>query len=261
MLTVAENRIVAARTHRLVLEGGGLPIVAPGQFVQLEVEGFYLRRPISVCDCSEDSITLIYKEVGEGTRSLASLAEGSCADLLLPLGTGYRLPLKPESVLLVGGGLGAAPLHLLCKALKEAGCSMRVVLGFNTAADIVLRDEYKALGVEPEIVTLDGSEGAKGLVTDLLSCCPSMDSSSACKQEGLSQEGSGAKAERFYTCGPLPMMRAVCGMLTIPGQASLEERMGCGAGFCYGCTIHTASGPARVCADGPVFDKEDIIWQ
>lgn len=224
--------------YRLELGGASIPEVQPGQFVQLEVPGGYLRRPISVCDADSGHIVLIYKTVGKGTHALAGLPAGASVSAVMPLGKGFSAGRPVSSALLLGGGLGAAPLHLLCRKLRDRGISVHAVLGFNTAADIVLIDEYKALGVDPVVVTLDGTAGIRGFVTDapLPEC------------------------DYFFTCGPLLMMRAVCSKLQIPGELSMEERMGCGAGFCYGCTIKTARGPARVCADGPVFDKEDILW-
>ena len=237
-LEILSNLPVTPNCYRLELAGEGLPVFSPGQFVQLEVPGKYLRRPISVCDCLDGRIVLIYKTVGEGTKILSQLVPGQALEVLAPLGHGFDVELCRHSALLLGGGLGSAPLYLLSKALLAAGRQVNVVLGFNTAADLVLLDEYRDLGIEPVVVTLDGSLGIKGVVTDApLPAC-----------------------DFFYTCGPLPMMRAVCHKLEGPGQLSMEERMGCGAGYCYGCSIKTAAGAARVCADGPVFRKEDILW-
>lgn len=236
--TIAENRLVATKTYKLVLEGEGL---VDGEFVNLEIPGFYLRRPISVCDAEEGRITLYYKTVGKGTAFLADLPEGSKIGVLTGLGRGFDADACKEEALLVAGGLGAAPLYLLAKKLKAQGKKVNVVLGFNKADEIVLVDEYKALCDSFELATLDGSAGIKGFVTDAISAMkPNYDF--------------------FYTCGPMVMMRAVCGALEGCGEASLEERMGCGAGFCYCCSIHTAAGTKRVCKDGPVFKKEDIIW-
>ncbi len=223
---------------RLELRGGNIPQIRPGQFVQLGIPGKYLRRPISVCDASEGRLVLVYKTVGEGTAMLSGMAPGAELELLLPLGRGFSAEACREHALLLGGGLGAAPLHFLCKQMLSLGKQVSVVLGFNRAADVTLLEPYRKLGTEPLVVTLDGSAGLRGFVTD--APLPPHDF--------------------FYTCGPLPMMRAVCSKLEGPGELSMEERMGCGSGFCYGCSIKTARGPARVCADGPVFSKEDILW-
>ena len=236
--TITENRPVAADTYRLVLSGEGR---VDGEFVHLEVPGFYLRRPFSVCDTFEGGLTILYKTVGEGTRVMASLLPGSSVSVLTGLGNGFSATSCRESALLVGGGLGAAPLYLLAKELKALGKRVTAVLGFNKADEIVLKEEFEALCETVAITTLDGSVGIRGFVTDALKAL----------QPGY---------DYFYTCGPMVMMKAVCGLLQGPGQASLEERMGCGAGFCYGCTIQTTKGPRRVCHEGPVFNKEDILW-
>ncbi len=236
--TITENLLVAADTYRLVLSG---PAIQDGEFVQLEIPGYYLRRPFSVCDRTPGSITLLYKTVGEGTRALSKLPVGTPLSVLSGLGKGFDPDACPAKALLVGGGLGAAPLYPLAKALKAQGKSVTVILGFNKADEIVLQTEFEALCDTVAITTLDGSVGTKGFVTDALKALqPSYD--------------------YFYTCGPMVMMKAVCQLLSGPGEASLEERMGCGAGFCYGCSIQTAKGPRRVCKDGPVFKKEDILW-
>jgi len=236
--TVTENRLIAADTYRLVLSGDG-PV--EGEFVHLEIPGYFLRRPFSVCETSQDGLTLLYKTVGEGTRALANLPVGTTLSLVSGLGKGFSANACRESALLVGGGLGAAPLYLLAKELKAQGKHITTILGFNKADELVLQKEFKALCDQVAITTLDGSVGIQGFVTDALkSLCP--------------------KYDYFYTCGPMVMMKAVCDMLSGPGEASLEERMGCGAGFCYGCSIQTTNGPRRVCHDGPVFKKEEILW-
>ena len=212
-----------------------------GQFVDIALDGFFLRRPISVCDCTGDSLTLLYKVVGEGTAKMALMQPGETLELLTDLGNGFSPEKCREKALLAGGGLGAAPLFLLCRELLSMGKQVTVALGFNTAEDIILENEYKALGLTPLIATMDGSRGVKGFVTDAI-------------------REAAPEFDYFYTCGPLKMMQAVCAALPTPGEASLEERMGCGAGFCYGCTCHTSDGPRRVCKDGPVFKKEDIVW-
>ncbi len=238
---IESNDAVARDTFRLVLRTDGPVAVRSGQFVDIDIPGYYLRRPISVSDSLPDGVVLYYKVVGEGTRVLSAMAPGAALELLLPLGNGFHPEKCAAEALLIGGGLGAAPLYLLAKELLAAGKKVTAVLGFNKADEICLVDELKALGVPVHIATMDGSVGTKGFVTDAIAAAkPAFD--------------------RFYTCGPLPMMKAVCAALSAPGEVSLEERMGCGAGFCYGCTIQTASGPRRVCADGPVFDKEEVLW-
>lgn len=236
--TIAENQLVAADTWRLVLSGRG---AEDGEFVHLEIPGFYLRRPFSVCDAGEGSLTLLYKTVGEGTRKLAALPAGTPVSVLSGLGRGFDPDACRQKALLVGGGLGAAPLYPLAKKLKAQGKSVTAVLGFNKKEEIVLEREFLALCNSFSLATLDGTAGIKGFVTDAL------------------QEMQ-PEYDCFYTCGPMVMMKAVCGLLEGPGEASLEERMGCGAGFCYGCSIRTNSGPRRVCKDGPVFKKEEILW-
>ena len=241
IFTISGNDAVARDTFRLRLRADVPVTVRSGQFVDIALEGFYLRRPISVCDCSPEGLTLVYKTVGAGTRQMSAMRPGETLELLTGLGHGFSPEECSADALLVGGGLGAAPLHLLCKELIAAGKRVSVVLGFNREDEIVLRNEYRALGIEPVIATLDGSVGVKGFVTDAI-------------------REAAPKCDFFYTCGPMKMMQAVCAALPCPGEASLEERMGCGAGFCYGCSCHTAVGAKRICKDGPVFRKEDIIW-
>lgn len=238
---IESNDAVARDTFRLALRTEGRVVMRSGQFVDIALPGRYLRRPISVSDVLPDGLILYYKVVGEGTRDLSTMAPGTELELLLPLGSGFHPEKCRESALLVGGGLGAAPLYLLAKELLAQGKRATAVLGFNRADEICLAEELEALGIPVQLSTLDGSVGTKGFVTDAIAATrPAFD--------------------RFYTCGPLPMMKAVCAALDAPGEVSLEERMGCGAGYCYGCTVITASGPRRVCADGPVFDKEEVLW-
>ena len=232
---------VARDTFRLVLRTDGTVAVRSGQFVDIALPGFFLRRPISVSDCLSDGLVLYYKVVGEGTRAMSEMTPGTVLELLEPLGAGFHPEKCREAALLIGGGLGAAPLYLLAKELLAQGKKATAVLGFNKADEICLAEELRALGIPVHIATMDGSVGTKGFVTDAIAAVrPAFD--------------------RFYTCGPLPMMKAVCAALDAPGEVSLEERMGCGAGFCYGCSIQTKNGPRRVCADGPVFDKEEVLW-
>lgn len=229
---------MAVNTYRMVLAGDGIVV---GEFVNISIPGFFLRRPLSICDIEDGKLTVVYKVVGEGTKELSKMPEGSTLEVLTGLGRGFDPDACGERALLVGGGLGVPPLHLLAKRLKARGKTVTAVLGFNKADEIILEDEFKAICDEVVISTADGSIGVKGFVTDAL------------KERRPSYD-------YFYTCGPMVMMKAVCAALEGPGEASLEERMGCGAGFCYCCSIQTVNGPRRVCKDGPVFRKEDLIW-
>ena len=241
IFTIVSNFEIASRTMKLELAADDPQLLVPGEFVDIELEGFYLRRPLSICDRKQGFITLIYKIVGEGTSALAKMTEGQKLDVLTGLGRGFDPDACKRSALLVGGGLGAAPLYLLCKELKAKGKKVTVVLGFNHKDEIVLEDDYKTVCDTFAIATLDGSVGYKGFVTDAIAEMQ-------------------PEYDFFYTCGPMIMMKNVCDMLEGDGEASLEERMGCGAGFCYGCSCHTKGGTKRICKDGPVFKKEDIIW-
>lgn len=241
LFTIAENTPVADRTFRLVLDAVEPGFVFSGEFVDIALDGYYLRRPLSVCDSAPGSVTMLYKTVGQGTLALSLKLPGERLELLTGLGRGFDAGATRNAALLVAGGLGAAPLYLLCKELKAQGKKVTVVLGFNKAEEIVLEKEFRGMADSFEIATLDGSAGVKGFVTDAIA---------AMKPE----------YDFFYTCGPMVMMKAVCGMLDTPGEASLEERMGCGAGYCYGCSCHTTVGAKRICKDGPVFRKEEIIW-
>ena len=241
LFTIESNDPVARDTFRIVLRTDGPVAVRSGQFVDLALPEFYLRRPISISDALPDGVVLYYKVVGEGTRAMSTMSPGSRLELLLPLGSGFHPEKCDKAALLIGGGLGVAPLYLLAKELLAQGKQATAVLGFNKADEICLADEFRALGIPVLIATMDGSVGTKGFVTDAIAAAkPAFD--------------------RYYACGPLPMLKAVCKTLDAAGEVSLEERMGCGAGFCYGCTVQTANGPRRVCADGPVFDKEEVLW-
>ena len=239
--TLASNDPVAKQTWRLVLDAGDPAFTPGGEFVQLAIDGFFLRRPLSVCDCRDGRITLIHKVVGAGTEALSRLLPGSRIDVLTGLGRGFDPDACRESALLVGGGVGAPPLLPLCRELVARGKKVHVILGFNTAEEIILEQEFRALTPDVTLATVDGSAGVKGFVTDAIATVQP-----AC--------------DYFYTCGPMIMMRRVCEMLETGGQVCLEERMGCGAGYCAGCSIPTRQGVRRVCKDGPVFDKEDILW-
>ena len=235
---IKENASVAVNTFKMVLVGEG---VVEGEFVDISIPGYYLRRPLSICDIEDGILTVVYKVVGEGTKALSEMPEGAELEVITGLGRGFDPEACAERALLVGGGLGVPPLLLLAKRLKARGKTVTAVLGFNKADEIILADEFKAICDKVVISTADGSLGVKGFVTDALKALqPSFD--------------------YFYTCGPMVMMKAVCTTLEGPGEASLEERMGCGAGYCYCCSIQTVNGPRRVCKDGPVFKKEDLIW-
>lgn len=223
----------------MVLAGDTSAITAPGQFVNLKLDGFFLRRPISVCDYSENSLTLIYKVVGGGTEFMSTLCAGAEIDTLSGLGNGYNTAKSGEKPVLVGGGVGVPPMYNLCKKLIAEGKKVSVVLGFNSKDDVFYENEFRALGAEVYVATADGSYGAKGFVTDVLK---NLDYSF------------------FYTCGPEPMFRAMAKTVRTKGQYSFEERMGCGFGACMGCSCKTLTGNKRICREGPVMDSDDIIW-
>lgn len=235
--TILENQPLTGSVFRMVLAGDTTQIQRPGQFVEVRLPGLFLRRPISVCDWSDSRLTLIYKVVGQGTRAMSALAPGACLDILTGLGNGYDLSPAGQNPVLVGGGVGVPPLYALCKALLAAGQSPQVVLGFNTANEVFYQREFQALGVPVTVTTVDGSLGIQGYVT-----------------AGMPQDYT-----YVYACGPLPMLRAVNAAAKTSGQFSMEERMGCGFGACMGCTILTKHGPKRVCKDGPVFLREEVM--
>lgn len=241
ILEIVENRPLTGSVYQMTLKGDTSAISHPGQFVELSLEGFFLRRPISVCNYDEGTLTLIYKVVGKGTAQMANLPQGTKLSALTGLGNGFNDSVECSSALLVGGGVGVPPLYRLARNLIAQGKSVTVVLGFNTASEIFYQSEFEALGAKVIVATADGSAGCKGFVTDAIA------------QNNI-------EAEYFYSCGPLPMLRALTTALDIPGEISLEERMGCGFGICMGCSIQTASGPKRVCKEGPVFKKEEILW-
>lgn len=239
--TIVENVQIADRTWRMRLAGDTSALLRGGQFVDVALEGKFLRRPFAAAWWTDSEMAVIYKTAGDGTEEMSRLKAGADLDILTGLGNGFDAGLCRNKALVVCGGLGASPAFTLVKELRSQGKEVAVVLGFNKASEMVLEDEYRRLGADVTIVTADGSAGVRGFVTDALA-------------------GIGKDFDVFYTCGPKVMMKAVCGMLEGPGQASLEERMGCGIGLCYGCTCHTTQGPKRICADGPVFNREDIIW-
>ena len=236
--TILENYALTGSVYRMELAGDTSAITNCGQFVDLRLPEKYLRRPISVCDYAEGKLTLIYKVVGSGTEIMASLPVGTRLDVLTGLGNGYDTSLSGRNPVLVGGGVGVPPMYNLCKKLISEGKQPQVVLGFNTAEEIFLADEFKALGVDVHIATADGSIGTKGFVTDVI---------------------RNLTYSYFYSCGPMPMFRAMEQVMQTSGQYSFEERMGCGFGACMGCTIQVKSGYARVCKDGPVFHREEVF--
>ena len=241
VFTLEHARRLAGDVWELILEGDASAVTAPGQFVNLELPGKFLRRPISVCDWTETSLTLLVKEAGPGTRELVRLPAGTRLDVLTGLGNGFALPPAEENAVLVGGGVGAAPLAGLARRMLEAGQTPLLVLGFRSKQDAFYLKEFAALGLEVRAATEDGSLGAKGFVTDVLNGLPD------CRY--------------VLACGPTPMLRAVHALPQITGgQFSFEARMACGFGACVGCTIETRNGLRRVCKDGPVFRKEEILW-
>ena len=211
-----------------------------GQFVNIQLDGLFLRRPISVCDCEGDVLTLIYKVVGRGTEKMSHMTEGESLDLLTGLGNGYNTTPSGDKPLLLGGGVGVPPLYMLCKKLISEGKHPTVILGFNKADEVFYEDEFKALGAEVIVCTADGSYGVKGFVTTAM--------------EGIDYT-------YFFTCGPEPMLKAVYKATTTEGQMSFEERMGCGFGACMGCSCKTITGYKRICKEGPVMRKKEILWQ
>ena len=236
---ILTNTPLTSSVYKMTLRGDTSAITAPGQFVEIALPGKFLRRPISVCDWAENSLTLIYKVVGHGTEQMAALPAGTRLDVLTGLGNGYDTTLSGENPVLVGGGVGVPPLYALCKKLIAEGKTPRVILGFNQESEIFLAKEFEALGVPTQIATADGSRGTKGFVTDVL---------------------KNLHYSYFYSCGPMPMFRAMEAVVTTSGEFSFEERMGCGFGACMGCSIQTKSGAKRVCKDGPVFLREEVFF-
>ena len=236
---IKSNEKIAENVYKMVLFGDTSAITKSGQFVNILIDGLYLRRPISVNDVEENLLTIIYKVVGKGTKILSTLTEGKL-DILTGLGNGYSLDFEGENALLIGGGVGVPPLYNLAKNLIKNGKKVTVILGFNTAKEVFFKEEFERLGIAVFVTTVDGSVGIKGFVTNAL--------------EGL-------KYSYFYTCGPEPMLKAVYNATTTSGQFSFEERMGCGFGACMGCSCKTLYGNKRICKDGPVLVKEEIIWE
>jgi dihydroorotate dehydrogenase electron transfer subunit len=241
LLTVTKNEALTPLIYEMHLAGDVSGVTRAGQFVEIALDGLYLRRPISVCNYDDGELTIIYKVVGKGTDLMSQMAEGTQLDVLTGLGNGFDTEHACERPLLVGGGVGVPPLYRLTRDLIARGKDVTVVLGFNTETEIFYADKFEELGAKVIMATADGSVGVKGFVTDAI-------------------RESGVDADYFYSCGPLPMLKALCNTLEISGEVSLEERMGCGFGICMGCSIHTTKGAKRVCKDGPVFKKEEVIW-
>lgn len=238
---IISNELIAKNTYRMRLSGDTSAISAAGQFVNIELPGFFLRRPISVCDAEGDMLTLIYKVVGTGTEFMRELTPGQSLDLMTGLGNGFDISGEFKRPMLLGGGAGAAPLYLLAKKLCETGKNPEVVLGFNSADEVFLSRDFASLGCETIITTADGSTGIKGFAPDGAAVFHTM-------------------PDYIFCCGPKPMLRAVYDAFDLPGQYSFEERMGCGFGACMGCSMMTSEGAKRVCRDGPVFKREVLIW-
>ncbi|MDE6622777.1 MAG: dihydroorotate dehydrogenase electron transfer subunit [Alistipes sp.] len=238
---ILENEPLTASVWRMRLAGDTQWITAPGQFVNIAIDGLYLRRPISVCDCDAQTLTLVYKVVGEGTARMSRMAPGTELDLLTGLGNGFSTGVATQRPLLVGGGVGVPPLYNLARRLLAEGKPVQVVLGFNTAAEVFYEEEFRALGCDVTVATADGSRGVEGFVTTAIARC-------------------GLDFDYFFACGPLPMLRALSEATAQPGQLSFEERMGCGFGGCMGCSCKTKYGSKRICKEGPVLAKEEVVW-
>ena len=236
---IIKNSALTESVYKMVLKGDVSAITAPGQFVNIKLDGLYLRRPISVCDVTEDTLTIIYKVVGKGTRQLSEMRSG-VLDILTGLGNGYDLSLSGDRPVLLGGGVGVPPMYLLAKRLIGQGKKVSVILGFNTQGEVFYEDAFRALGADVTVTTVDGSYGTKGFVTDAL------------KEVDYTY---------FYTCGPEPMLKAVYKATETSGQMSFEKRMGCGFGACMGCSCKTITGYKRICKEGPVMRKEEILWE
>lgn len=238
LFKIIENVPVTDSVMKMKLEGDTSAITRPGQFVNIKLDGLFLRRPISVCDVEGDVLTILYKVVGKGTEMMRDMKEGPL-DILTGLGNGYDLSLVGDKPLVIGGGVGVPPMYLLTKKLIEAGKTVTVILGFNTADEVFYEEEFKKLGADVIVTTVDGSYGIKGFVTDAMG---DLDYS------------------HFCTCGPEAMLKAVSKASKTSGQMSFEERMGCGFGACMGCSCETLTGYKRICKEGPVMMKEEILW-
>ena len=237
---IRSNEALTDSVYKMILVGDTSDITNCGQFVNIQLDGMFLRRPISVCDYDEETLTLVYKVVGKGTRAMSVMAPGTKLDILTGLGNGYDLAEAGDKPVLLGGGVGVPPMYNLAKKLRAQGKEVKVILGFNTKNEIFYEDEFKALGCEVTVTTVDGSYGVKGFVTTVLE---NMDYSF------------------FFTCGPEPMLKDVHKTSVTSGQMSFEERMGCGFGACMGCSCKTLTGYKRICKEGPVMKKEEILWE
>lgn len=236
---ILTNEALTSSVYLMTLEGDTSAITAPGQFVNIRLAGKFLRRPISVCDWEDGKLTLVYKVVGHGTAQMAAMTPGESLDILTGLGNGYDLTLTGEHPVLVGGGVGVPPMFGLAKHLRAMGKEVQVILGFNTREEIFYEQEFKGLGCAVTVTTADGSYGVKGFVTDAM---------------------KNLHYSHFCACGPEPMLKALYAASTTSGQMSFEERMGCGFGACMGCSCKTLTGSKRICKDGPVMKKEEILW-
>ena len=239
LFSIVSNTPLTDSVYKMVLSGDTSAITAPGQFVNIQLTGKFLRRPISVCDYDAQTLTIVYKVVGKGTEQMAAMTAGETLDILTGLGNGYDLAPAGDRPVLLGGGVGVPPLYHLAKRLLALGKEVTVVLGFNTASEIFYEKEFQALGCKVFVTTVDGSYGKKGFVTDAL-------------PEDYTY---------FYTCGPEPMLKAVYRTTNTSGQMSFEQRMGCGFGACMGCSCKTLTGNKRICKEGPVMRKEEILWE
>ncbi len=237
---VKTNERIAKDVFRMTLAGDTTALTAAGQFINIRIAGEFLRRPISVCDWDESGLTIIYKVVGKGTEIMSRMTAGTVLDTLSGLGNGFDIQKSTDAPLLIGGGVGVPPMYGLCKRLIAAGKQVQVILGFNSAEDVFCQKEFEALGAKVYVTTADGSIGTKGFVTDVM---------------------NGLQYSYFYTCGPEPMFRAIERIAKTGGQYSFEERMGCGFGACMGCSCKTLYGNKRICVDGPVLEREEIIWE
>ena len=238
LFEIISNKKIAKNTYEMVMSGDVSHITASGQFVNIKLDGFFLRRPISVCNLEGDRLTIIYKVVGEGTEAMAEMGEGVKLDVLTGLGNGYDLSLSGDTPLLIGGGAGVPPMFLLARRLVAEGKKPKAILGFGSADEVFYKEEFEKIGVPVTVTTVDGSEGVKGFVTGAMD----------------------TEYSYFYTCGPEPMLKAVYDKSVTSGQFSFEERMGCGFGACMGCSCKTKYGNKRICREGPVLVKEEIIW-
>ncbi len=237
---IVSNTALTENVFQMVLKGDTTAITAPGQFVNIQLEGLYLRRPISVCDLDGDKLTIVYKAVGKGTEQMSRMQAGEKLDVLTGLGNGYDLTLSGDKPVLLGGGVGVPPMYLLAKELLKQGKKVSVILGFNIKSEIFYEQEFEKLGCDVTVTTVDGSYGTKGFVTTAL---------------------ENMEYTYFYTCGPEPMLKAVYKASATSGQMSFEKRMGCGFGACMGCSCKTLTGYKRICKEGPVMKKEEILWE